>query len=326
MLSGERILVTGISGVAGWPIAQFLARDNEVWGVARFRNSPGPGKESWWGPAPAGSVDPELIKAGGITVRSIDLGAGDFRALPQNFSYVLHFAWVRGSLEQLELALRTNVEGAGLLFQHCRRAKAILVVSGMGIYSAHPDPGHLYTETDAIGRGATAYAPTSPAAKLGVEAVARFCGRAFNVPMTIARLNTVMGPPGCLAGQHVRAILGAKAITVPNDPNPHSPIHVDDMKLQVESLLGAAAPSAFITNWCGDEAVTSQRWIGHAANLLGLPASVSVMSQPDVPGGNVADPARRRSVTGPCKADFNESLVRLVEAVRGESALITSGA
>ena len=36
MLSDRRILVTGLTGQIGHPIARFLARDNEVWGVARF--------------------------------------------------------------------------------------------------------------------------------------------------------------------------------------------------------------------------------------------------------------------------------------------------
>ena len=36
MLSDRKILITGLTGQIGHPIARFLARDNEVWGVARF--------------------------------------------------------------------------------------------------------------------------------------------------------------------------------------------------------------------------------------------------------------------------------------------------
>jgi len=47
---------------------------------------------------------------------------------------------MRADLAHLDDAIRTNVEGAGLLLQHCQRAKAALVMSGMGVYSASDDP------------------------------------------------------------------------------------------------------------------------------------------------------------------------------------------
>ena len=36
MLSDKKILVTGVTGQIGFPLARFLAEKNEVWGVARF--------------------------------------------------------------------------------------------------------------------------------------------------------------------------------------------------------------------------------------------------------------------------------------------------
>ena len=38
MLSDEKILVTGPAGQIAFPLAESLARDNEVWGIARFGN------------------------------------------------------------------------------------------------------------------------------------------------------------------------------------------------------------------------------------------------------------------------------------------------
>jgi len=38
VLTGEKVLITGISGTIATPFARFLARSNEVWGVARFRD------------------------------------------------------------------------------------------------------------------------------------------------------------------------------------------------------------------------------------------------------------------------------------------------
>ena len=36
MLSGEKILITGPAGQIAFPMTQYLAGDNEVWGIARF--------------------------------------------------------------------------------------------------------------------------------------------------------------------------------------------------------------------------------------------------------------------------------------------------
>jgi nucleoside-diphosphate-sugar epimerase len=295
MLNGQRILVTGVTGVGPFPIARKLAKDNEVWGVARFND-------------PAKRAE---VEAAGIRAVAVDLAAGDLSALPGHFDYVLHFAWWRGPLAQLHEAIRINVEGAGFVLQHCRTAKAALVVSGMGVYSGKDDPWHLYSEDDPMGRGATAYAETSPTCKVGLEAVARYCARAFNLPVTIARLNTVFGLPDAYHGGMIRRALDGEGMTAPCDPNPHSPIHNDDMADQIEALLDAAATPALITNWCGDELITTQDAARQIEALTGRPLPVTVRSFPGAPTGTAADPTRRRSITGPCKVPFAPALEQL---------------
>ena len=45
MISGEKILVTGVTGGVARPIAEYLARENEVWGAARFLPANDPVRE-----------------------------------------------------------------------------------------------------------------------------------------------------------------------------------------------------------------------------------------------------------------------------------------
>lgn len=319
MITGEKFLISGITGSVATPIARFLAKQNEVWGIARFSDGPTSGD-------PGDPSSRQSLEAAGITTRAIEIGAGDFGALPDDFSYVLHLAWMRADLSQLEQAIRTNVEGPGLLLQHCRKAKAALVMSGMGIYSASDDPWHAYHESDPIGRGATAYAATSPASKLGVESVARFCARAFDLPVTIARLNTFMGTTRTFPAMHIEAVLEGRAMKAPCDPNPHTPIHIDDMLEQLEALLDAASSTALITNWCGDEDVTAQEWIAEASQLAGLKGRLDVVPAPGSPAGTRADPTRRRSITGPCKTKFPEAFRRLYAEVTTKRARKTDPA
>jgi UDP-glucuronate 4-epimerase len=321
VISDERILVTGVTGTIGQALALHLAKDNEVWGLARFGDPATRERETYHAvatPPPSRSLaSRRALEAAGVTVRSVDLAEGRFEELPEDFTYVLHLAWLRADLTHLDSALRANVEGAGLLLQHCQGAKAALVMSGMGVYTGNDDPWWAYTETDPIGRGATAYAPTSPACKLGVESVARFCGRAFDLPVVICRLNTLTGLPGTFPAMHIDAVMGERTMLAPSDPTPHSPIHIEDMKWMLEPLLDAASTSACITNWCGDDVTTVQQWVGDAARWSGRQGRLEIRPVPGSPAGSLADPTRRRSLTGPCQHGFDESFRQLFFEITG---------
>jgi nucleoside-diphosphate-sugar epimerase len=321
VISGERILVTGASGTIGTALALHLAAENDVWGIARFADSATRDKEAFSAvatPSPTRAFSTrDRLEAAGVTVRPVDLAAGEFRELPDDFTYVVHLAWLRADLAHLEDALRANVEGAGLVLQHCRKAKAALVMSGMGVYSANDDPWWPYSERDPVGRGATAYAPTSPACKLGLESVARFCARAFDLPVVITRLNTLTGLRDTFPGMHIDAVMNDRTLVAPSDPTPHSPIHIDDMKWMLEPLLDAASTTACITNWCGDDVTTVQDWVRDAAAWSGRDARLDIVPVPGSPAGAMADPTRRRSITGPCRTNFTETFRSLFTEVTG---------
>jgi UDP-glucuronate 4-epimerase len=222
---------------------------------------------------------------------------------------------MRAGLPQLQEAIRANIEGPGLLMQHTRKAKATLVMSGMPVYTPNPDPMHLFTESDPIGASSYAYAPTSPYSKAGVEAVARFCARAFDMRVVIMRLNTVVGPRNCFPAQVIRAVLADRPLQAPHDPNMHSPIHIDDMKWQLEPLLEAASTPALIVNWGSDEAISMQEWVRAANQWSGKRATVEVRSVQGAPIANPADPTLRKSITGPCRADFHQEFRSIYDTI-----------
>lgn len=296
MMRGQKILVTGATGQVAFPIARWLAGDNAVWGAATLRDK----------------MASDRLEQAGIRPVRIDLDDSDVAELPDDFDYVLHFAFTRGGADMFDRAIRINGEGTGLVLEKCRTAKAALIVSSAAIYSPNPDPWFAHREDGELGRAFAPWSPTSPVTKVAEEAVARFCARSFNLPITIARLNTVYGSAGNLPSMHIRQMLAGETVFVPSDPNNHSPIHVDDMCSQVEALLGAASVPATVVNWAGDEVVSAQRWCTEAGALLDIVPQIEVRSWPNVPPSNIASVDRRRAITGPCAVPFSDGLARLV--------------
>jgi nucleoside-diphosphate-sugar epimerase len=303
VLSGEKILVTGAAGQIGYPMAGYLARDNEVWGLARFGDQ----------------AAREKVTAAGITVHRCDLGDGDLNGLPDDFTYVIHLAALMAG-DDYDRAIRVNAEGTGLLLHHCRRAKAALVMSTHSVYKPQADPWHVFVESDPLGDVNSAVSPTYSVSKIAEEGVARFCARAFDLPVVIARMNASYGPNGGLPAYHLDAVAAGQPVTTRWDPCLYSPIYEDDINEQAGPLLEAATVPATVVNWAGDEAVSVQEWAAHMGELAGREAQVLVQETPGTLRGSVADISRRSSITGPCKVGWRDGLARTWAARHGDRA------
>ncbi|MBX6387764.1 MAG: NAD(P)-dependent oxidoreductase [Frankia sp.] len=294
MLSGEKILITGPAGRIAFGLARSLAPHNEVWGVARFS-------------------DPstrEKVEALGVTTRVVDIADGSFDELPTDFTILLHLA-ADFSANDYERAIRVNAEGTGRLLEHCRSAKRALVMSTITTYKPHPDPWHAFRETDPLGDAMAPPSAPYSISKIAQEAVARYCARSFNLPVTIARMCAAYSDQGGLPMWHLAAIAKGEPVRTRWDPMPYSPIHDDDICAQLEPLLDAASVPATIVNWGGDEPVSVQEWSAYFGELLGVTPTVEVTPIPGASIGSVADHARRASITGPCRVGWREGFLRV---------------
>ena len=288
MLSGEKILITGPGGRIAHGIAKTLAPHNEVWGIARFSDA----------------LVRDEVEALGVTTRTVDLGEADFGSLPHDFTYLLHIAADFG--EDYEQGLRVNAEGTGLLLSHCRTVKAALVMSTVTVYKPHPDPWHPFREGDPIGDAGLPTPQPYSIVKIAEEAVARYCAREFDLPITIARMGSAYGDRGGLPLWHLNAIAEGKPVVARWDPLPYSPIHYDDISAQVEALLAAASVPVTIVNWAGDVPVTVQQWSRYFADLIGADLDLRVEVAPGASIGSVGDHTKRTSITGPCTVDWRD--------------------
>jgi nucleoside-diphosphate-sugar epimerase len=302
-LVDSKILVTGAAGQIAFPLVEHLAGANEVWGIARFSQ---PGSR-------------QRVEALGVTTRVCDLGSGDLGDLPDDFTYVLHLAAYMSPGVDYDEAIRVNAEGTGLLLQHCRRARAALVMSTHSVYQTQEDPHHRFVETDPLGDAYSTHAPTYSMSKLGQEAVARYCARALDLPVVIPRMNASYGPNGGLPVHHLDAIAAGQPVTTRWDPCMYSPIYQDDINEQTAAMLDAAGVPATIVNWGGDEAVSVQEWAAYMGELAGTTPEVIVGEIPGTLRGSVIDTSRRMSITGPCTVGWKAGLRRTYEARHGSA-------
>lgn len=296
MLSDEKILVTGPAGRIAFGLTRMLAADNEVWGIARFGD-------------PTARAEVEAL---GVTTRSLDIADGRFDDLPTDFTYLLHLA-ADFSQEDYDRALRVNAEGTGLLLEHCRGAKAALVMSTLSVYRPHPDPRHPFREDDPLGDAMVPTQAPYSISKISEEAVARYCARSFDLPITIARMGSAYGLRGGVPVWNLHTLAEGETVRTRWDPMCYSPIHDDDIAAHLVPLLDAATVPATIVNWCGDETVSVQEWSAHLGALLGVEPSVSVEEVPGASIGSVGDTEKRRSITGPCRVDWRDALSSIAE-------------
>jgi nucleoside-diphosphate-sugar epimerase len=295
-LSGEKILITGPAGRIAFGLARSLAPDNEVWGIARF----------------GGPNARDRVEALGVTTRTLDIADGDFGDLPTDFTYLLHLA-ADFSVDDYDRALKVNAEATGFVLEHCRHAKAALVMSTVTTYKPHPDPWHAFREDDPLGDAMAPPSAPYSVSKIAQEGVARYCARSFDLPVTIARMCAAYSDQSGLPVWHLDAIAAGEPVRTRWDPMPYSPIHDDDICAQLAPLLDAASVPATIVNWGGDEPASVQEYSAFFGELLGVDAEVVVDVIPGASIGSVGDHTKRRAITGPCRIGWRDGFRRIAE-------------
>jgi nucleoside-diphosphate-sugar epimerase len=295
-LRNEKILVTGPAGQIAFPLAARLARDNEVWGIARFG-------------APKSR---ERVEKAGIHTRAIDLADPSWGDLPDDFTVVLHLAAAIVLGRDFDRAMRINAEGTGKVMQRHHSARACLMMSTCGVYLSPEDGDRALVETDALGGSHQPYAPTYCVSKIAQEGVARFSAEGFGLPTTIARMNVAYGNNGGLPAMALEMILAGRPIPILSGHSVCSPIHEDDIFEQTPRLLAAAAIPATITNWGGDEPVDFGEMCRYIGALVGREAKLTESS--DGIHQYKLDTAKRTDLAGRCEVGWKAGVRRMIAA------------
>lgn len=249
MIKGQKLLITGVTGKIAFPIARTLAKDNEVWGVARLRQA----------------ADVESLRACSIRPVALDLSAADFAALPSDFDYVFHAAVDPGTGAWSD-CLETNAQNSGELLYHCRSAKGFVYCSTGSIYGYQGQ--RPITESDPPGVPLRANYSFS---KVAAEAVCSWISRHFDIPLTIIRICSTYGPLGGAPADRLDAILERRPIRLhPDRPNNYNPIYEDDyVELGIRAMEVAATPPV-VVNWAGSETVSAEDYCRYMGELVGI--------------------------------------------------------
>jgi UDP-glucuronate 4-epimerase len=296
-MHGFKILITGPTGQVAVPIAKSLAPDNEVWGIARFRD-------------PAARED---LEQAGIRCESVNLAAGDFTRLPSDFDYVLNLAVAKSGRWDKDLA--ANAESVGLLMAHCADAKAFLHCSSAAVYD--PPDDEPRTEDTALGDNHKSLFPTYSISKIAGEVVARTMARALGVPTIIARLNVPYGNNGGWPFYQMEMMLSGMTIPVPpGGPARYNPIHEDDVIATLPKLLDAASVPATTVNWCGDQTVSLQEWCTYIGSLVGREPVFEESAQ--ALRGGPTDASRLHELAGGSTVDWHDGIRRMVATFHPE--------
>jgi nucleoside-diphosphate-sugar epimerase len=311
MLTGKRVLMTGITGQVGASIASILSPHNDIVGLARYTK---PGSR-------------EAAAALGVTPLACDYTLGNFDGVPDDFEYVVHLAadtWP----PDIDTGVRQNAEGTGLLFNHLRKAKAWIYVSTTGVYWDHPDPWYHYKETDRLG-GSTRLTDRFPygTTKFAGEAVARTMSRIHNVPVTIPRLNWSYGKqgngglPGIIVGQ----LLAGQPIRIhPDWEMVGGPIHEDDLSNHIEGFLDGATVGGTITNWAGDDAVSVEQIVPWLADQMGIEYAFDPVREAWA-YPRATDNTKRVSLVGECTVKWRDGFRRVISERHPEVTLKEAG-
>lgn len=253
-LTGQNILVTGVTGWVAGPVAAALAANgNTVYGAARLKDA----------------AQREPLEAAGIRPISIDLAKQRLDEVPDDIDIVLHFAVAK--TQDFELAFAANAEGSAALLEKCSGAAAFLHCSSTAVYE--PDDHNPRRESDPLG---DSHRPmpgmaTYSISKIAGEVMVKAAAKRFGVPTVIARLSV---PYGDLYGWmtfHLMMMEHNMPVTVhTNQPTNYAPLHSDDLIRSIPYVLSLASVPATIVNWGGDEVAGIEDWCDELGRLTGL--------------------------------------------------------
>lgn len=293
-ISGCRILVAGPTGQVARPVVARLAKNNEVFAIARYSKP----------------EDEASIRAMGATTIVADLASDDLSGLPTDLDYALNYAVVKTGDFDYDLA--ANGEGAGRLMMACREVRAFVHFSSTAVYQYG---GHQpRVESDPLGDNHRVMFPTYSISKIAAETVVRFVAHQFDIPTTIARLSVPYGDQGGWPLFHLLMMKEGIAIDLhPEHPNYYNLLHERDIIGKLPALCAVASPEVTTLNFGGSEQTSIEQWCEYLTELTGLEPLFK--DNPQAFGSLAIDTGRMHELIGPSTVPWREGILGMVRSL-----------
>ena len=294
-LTGQRILLTGVTGQVAGPLARNLvAAGNTVYGTSRFAD-----------PASRAAVE-----ADGVVPVAIDLETASLDEVPDELDYVIHMAVSKDA--SFHAALAANAQGVAFLVEKVAGVKGFLHCSSCAVYQPNGHQAHV--ETDPLGDNhrAMGFLDTYSISKIAAESSVTYAAKRFEVPVVIARLDVPYGPThGWPKIMVDLAQMDIPTAIHPDAPNTHCFLHDDDLVASLPLLLAQADTTAPVFNWCSPELVSIEEWTEELTRLTGvqIPLAVTEASIPP----NPIDPSKLLGLGWEPTVSWRDGFRRLVE-------------
>ena len=290
-VSGKRVLVTGASGLVALPVARALAKDNEVFAVARFSDP----------------AQRRLVEAAGAKAVAFDLASEDLSPLPASVDVVINYAVLPPGHKD---AYKVNAGTTGRLARRYRDCEAFVHGSTGSLYEYQGE--RPLREDDPYGLHASI--ENYSASKIAAEFLLRHLSIDYALPVTIVRIFSFYGPRGGAVTQRVDQVARGEPISVyPGVRNVYTPLYEDDYVEKTIAAAGIARVGAEIVNVGGTEAVTTQEYCRIAGERLGR-EPIFVENSRAWPIW--ADTTKMVRLLGANKVSVREGIARTIEAAK----------
>ncbi len=289
-LSGKRVLVTGASGLVALPVAVELAKNNEVFAVARYSD---PSQK-------------RLIEAAGARAVQFDMANEDMSALPKSVDVVINYAVLPPNFGNL--AYDVNTGATGRLARRYRDAEAFVHGSTGSLYEYQGERPLREDDPYGLHSAGENYA----ASKIGAEYLIRHLSVDYDLPVTIIRIFSFYGPRGGGVTQRVDQVAAGLPVSVyPGVRNVHTPLYEDDYVEKTIGCAGIARVGAEVVNVGGSESCTTQEYCEMAGEICGK-EPIFVENGKSWPIW--ADTTRMEKLLGPSKVSMREGVRRVLES------------
>lgn len=289
-LKNRKILVTGASGLVAFPVAVELARENEVFALARWSNP----------------EQKRLVEEAGAHAVAFDLAQKDLSPLPKSVDVVINYAVLPPNYGNL--AYEVNTAATGRLARKYRDCEAFVHGSTGSLYEYQGERPLREDDPYGLHSAGENYA----ASKIGAEYLLKHLSVDYDLPVVMVRIFSFYGPRGGGVTQRVDQVARGEPVSVyPGVRNVHTPLYEDDYVEKTIAAAGIAKVGAEIVNVGGSEAVTTQEYCQIAGEILGKDP---IFAENSTSWPIWADTTKMEKLLGPSRVSIREGIRRVLEA------------